>query len=365
MKNVAVFFGGVSVEHDISIITGVLTANSIDKKYEVIPVYVDKSGNFYTGKTLLDPDAYKNLDYKKLKKVTLLSGSKVLFEVKNNRLKRICEIAVAINCMHGERGEDGTLSALLNLSNIPLASPNMVGSAICMNKSITKIMLKGLGIPCLDYAIVTDIISAVSAEKLSYPLIVKPTTGGSSIGVSKAKNRTELEFATLEGLRYSDSVIIEPLLENFIEINCACFRDADGNLVVSECEKPIGKEEVLTFSDKYENGKREFPAKIDKEISDKIKKLTAKIYRELEFKGVIRIDYFVKENKVYVNEINTVPGSLAYYLFCANTQEFTKMLSEMIEFGIISFNKSSSITKTFNSNIISSLKPKGSKNIRN
>jgi D-alanine-D-alanine ligase len=136
-------------------------------------------------------------------------------------------------------------------------------------------------------------------------------------------------------------------------------------LVVSECEKPIGKEEVLTFSDKYENGKREFPAKIDKEISDTIKKLTAKIYRELEFKGVIRIDYFVKENKVYVNEINTVPGSLAYYLFCANTQEFTKMLSEMIEFGIISFNKSALVTKTFNSNIISNLKPKGSKNIRN
>ena len=154
-------------------------------------------------------------------------------------------------------------------------------------------------------------------------------------------------------------------LENFIEINCACFLDADGNLVVSECEKPIGKEEVLTFSDKYENGKREFPAKIDKEISDKIKKLTAKIYRELEFKGVIRIDYFVKDKKVYVNEINTVPGSLAYYLFCSSTAEFAKMLTEMIEFSLVSFNKASSIIKTFNSNIISSLRPKGSKNLRN
>lgn len=365
MKSVAVFFGGQSIEHDISIITGVLTANSIDKKYEVIPVYVNKCGEFYTGKNLLDPDGYKNLDYKKLKKVTLIPSSNLLFEVKNKRLKPICKIAVAINCMHGERGEDGTLSALLNLCNIPLASPNITGSAICMNKAITKIMLKGLDVPFLDYAVATDIIPAISAEKLSYPLIVKPTTGGSSIGVNKAKDRKELEFATMYGLKFSDSVIIEPLLENFTEINCACFTDADGNLVVSECEKPIGKEEVLTFSDKYENGKREFPAKIDKEISEKIKKLTAKIYRALEFKGVIRIDYFVKENNVYVNEINTVPGSLAYYLFCANTQEFTKMLSEMIEFGIISFNKSALVTKTFNSNIISNLKPKGSKNIRN
>ena len=365
MKNVAVFFGGESIEHDISIITGVLTVNSIDKKYNSIPVYVSKNGEFYTGESLKDPDGYKNLDYKKLKKVTLLAKSNILYEVKNKKLKPLFEIAVGVNCMHGERGEDGSLSALLNLSNIPLASPSILGSSICMNKGATKIMLKGLDIPCLDYVIATDIISAVSSEKFSYPLIVKPTTGGSSIGVCKANNRTELEFATLDGLKYSESVIIEPLLEDFIEINCACFRDADGNMVVSECEKPIGKEEVLTFSDKYEKGIREFPAKIDKEISDKIKKLTAKIYRELEFKGVIRIDYFVKEKKVFVNEINTVPGSLAYYLFCKNTVEFTKMLSEMIEFGITSFNKSSAITKTFNSNVISNLKAKGSKNIRN
>ena len=285
MKNVAVFFGGVSIEHDISIITGVLTLNSVDKKYNALPIYISRDGVFYTGEILFDPDAFKNLDYKKLKKVTLVSGSNILYEVKGNRLKPLMELAVAINCMHGERGEDGSLSALLNLSSIPLASPGMAGSAICMNKSLTKIMLKGLNIPCLPSVIATDSISAVLGEKLNYPLIVKPNTGGSSIGVSKARDRLELEFATMEGLKYSESVIIEPLLEGFIEINCACFLDSDGNLVLSECEKPIGSEEVLTFSDKYERGLREFPAKIDKEISNKIKKLTAKIYRELEFKG--------------------------------------------------------------------------------
>ncbi len=365
MKNVAVFFGGQSIEHDISIITGVLTVNSIDKKYNAIPIYVSRDGVFYTGKTLNDPDSYKNLDYKKLKKVTLLPSSNILNEVKNKRLKPLLEIAIAINCMHGERGEDGTLSALLNLCSIPLASPSMMGSSICMDKGTTKIILKGLSVPFLPYAMAKDVISAVSAEKLSYPLIVKPNTGGSSIGVRKAKDRTELEFATIEALKFSESVIIEPLLEDFVEINCACFKDADGNMVISECEKPIGKEEVLTFSDKYEKGLREFPAKIDKEISDKIKNLTAKIYRSLEFKGVVRIDFFVKKGEVFVNEINTVPGSLAYYLFCKNTVEFTKMLSEMIEYGIISYNKTSSITKSFNSSIISSLKPKGSKNVRN
>ncbi len=364
MKSVAVFFGGESVEHDISIITGVLTVNSVDKKYNVLPVYVSKEGEFLTGEKLNDPDGYKNLDIKKLKKVALIPGSNKLFEIKNKRLKPLCEIAVSINCMHGERGEDGSLSALLSLCKIPLVSPDTAGSAVCMNKKLTKIMLKGLEIPYLPSVTVSDIISAVSAEKFGYPLIVKPCTGGSSIGIGKANDRMGLEFAVNNALKYSSSVIIEPLLSNFTEINCACFKDCDGNLVLSECERPIGAEEVLTFSDKYERGLREFPAKIDKEISEKIKKFTAKIYREFEFKGVIRIDYFLSNGEVFVNEINTVPGSLAYYLFCKNTADFKNMLSEMIEFAMTNFNRSSSILRSYNSGIISSLKGKGSKTIR-
>ena len=363
MKNVAVFFGGESIEHDISIITGVLTLNSIDKSYKICPIYVDKKGVFYTGETLNNPDTYKNLDYKKLKKVTFICGDNKLYEISGKKLKPLMEIAVAINCMHGERGEDGCISSLLKLCKIPLASPDTFGSSLCINKSLTKIALKGLDVLYLPYLTVSDSISAVSAEKLGYPLIVKPCTGGSSIGISEAKDRQGLEEAVNYALKYSDKVIIEPALENFIEINCACFKDADGNLIVSECEKPVGKSQVLTFEDKYLGGLREFPAKIDKEVSDKIKKTTAKIYRELEFTGVIRIDYFVKGDDVYVNEINTVPGSLAYYLFCKNTVDFKKMLSEIMEFAMVSFNKNSCIKKTFDSGILSSIKSKGSKKI--
>ncbi len=363
MKSVAVFFGGESIEHDISIITGVLTLNSIEERYNPVPIYVSKEGEFYTGNELRDPDGYKNLDFKKLKKVTLLMGRDRLYEISGKKLKPLFEIAVAINCMHGERGEDGTISALLSLCKIPLVSPGIAGSAVCMNKSLTKIMLKGLEIPFIPSVTVSDVISAVSAEKFGYPLIVKPCTGGSSIGIGRAKDRRELEFAVNEALNFSHSVVIEPLVTNFTEINCACFKDGDGNLVVSECEKPIGKDEVLTFADKYERGLREFPAKIGEEQSTLIKKTTAKIYREFEFKGVIRIDYFIADNEVYVNEINTVPGSLAYYLFCKNTPEFGRMLTEMIEYAMTSFNRNSSVKRSFNSGILTTLRGKGSKTI--
>ena len=363
MKNILVFFGGNSIEHEISIITGVLTLNSIDKSYNVIPIYVDKSGTFYTGKCLFDLDEYKSLDYKKLDKVTLISGSNLLYRIKGKRLKEICSIVCAINCMHGERGEDGSISALLSMCNIANASPEMAASSICMEKGLTKIALVGLGVPFLPYVSVKDSASSVLAENLGYPLVVKPNTGGSSIGISKVNCKRDLEFATAKALLYSKTAIIEPALEDFIEINCACFLDAEGNVITSECERPIGKDEVLTFSDKYQNGKREFPAKIESDLAERIKKTTSRIYRELGFKGVIRIDFFIKDDKIYVNEINTVPGSLAYYLFCKSTKEFTTMLNEMIEYAITSFNKYSLIKKEYVSGIITSLTPKGSKNI--
>lgn len=364
MKNIAVFFGGSSIEHEISIITGVLTTNSVDKKYNVIPIYVDKKGEFYTGESLKNPDFYKNLDYKKIKKVTLIPGSNRLYYINGKRLKKSEPLSCAINCMHGERGEDGSLSSLLSLCNIACASPDTLSSSVCMSKSFTKIVLKGLGIPCLPYVVVDDQVSALSAEKLNYPLIVKPNTGGSSIGITKVNDRKELELAVREALSFSKTAIIEPALEDFIEINCACFKDGDGKFIVSECERPIGSKEILTFSDKYESGKREFPAKIPKDLEERIKKTTTRIYKEMNFKGVIRIDFFIRDEKIYVNEINTVPGSLAYYLFCKSTDKFREMLTELIDFAESSYNRESLLNHTFNSGIISTLIPKGSKTVK-
>ncbi len=355
MKVVLVFFGGQSVEHDVSIITGVMTLNSIDKtRYEALPVYVSKSGEWFTGRELCDLDNYKKLDYKALKKVSLIAGENRLYQIKGKRLHKVTEVALAINCMHGERGEDGSLAGLLNMCNIPLASPDMLSSSVAIDKAFTKVIAKALKISVLPSVTVKSAMEISEKIKdLEFPLLVKPNRLGSSIGVNRAETLDELERAVEYALRFGEAVIIEPCLEDFTEINCAVFKKADDEICVSECERPIGKGKVLSFDDKYESGTRVFPADIDKKISDRIKTITKKIYDALAFTGVIRIDYFVVGGKVYLNEINSVPGSLSYYLFCNTLKEFSSMLNELLEVAKIKHLKKSTEIKSYSTTILS------------
>jgi D-alanine-D-alanine ligase len=253
MKIVAVFFGGVSVEHDVSVITGVMTVNATDKtKYQAEPIFVDKNGEWYTGELLKDVDEYKDLDYKKLKKVMLKPGDNRLYQLKAKKLKPLFPIAVAINCMHGERGEDGSLAGILKTCNIPLASPDITASSVCMDKCVTKTAMKGLKVKTLPGVTVTDSDSAVGLVKgMRYPLIVKPACLGSSIGISQAKNAEELQNAVNYALKFGEKAIIEPCLKNFIEINCAVYRKANGSLCISECERPVSSTSFLSFDDRY------------------------------------------------------------------------------------------------------------------
>ena len=365
MKNIAVFFGGQSVEHEISILTGVMAVNSLDTSlYNPIPVYVAKDGKFYTGEKLFDVDEFKKLNVKGLKQVVLLFGDKTLYWLKKNRLKKIADISCAINCMHGERGEDGSLAGLLNMCAIPLASPPITPSATCIDKEFTKTVMKGLKVKTLPGVAVCDLDEVDGVlGKLKFPLIVKPNNLGSSIGVERANDKEQLKKAVLNALKFGNLALIEPCLENFIEINCACYRDKDGAVKVSECERPIGSHEVLTFTDKYECGKRVFPADIEQKFSNKIKETTRKIYNALKFSGVIRIDYFISDGEVYLNEINTVPGSLAYYLFSDTLKGFKSMLTELITFSEREFAKGQTVQKTFKSGILMGIGSKGSKHL--
>ncbi|MBQ3492871.1 MAG: ATP-grasp domain-containing protein [Clostridia bacterium] len=363
MKNVAVFFGGQSVEHDISVITGVMSLNSLDDNaFCGIPIYIDKNGEWYTGEVLKDLDNYKCLDYKKLLKVTLVCGDNCLYVLKKNKLKKFCALSVALNCLHGERGEDGCLYGLLSMCKIPLASPPITPSAVCMDKTFTKTVMKGLGVKTLNSITVSSLEQLEKVKKnLNYPVIVKPNKSGSSIGVNKAVDDQTLKTALLYALRFGESAIIEPCLENFIEINCACYQDSGGNVVVSECERPVGRNEVLTFGDKYKSGKRIFPADIDKKYSDKIKKITQKVYCEAGFTGVIRIDYFLVDKDIILNEINTVPGSLAYYLFGNTLKTLTTILSEVINRALGDYARSLSVQTEFKSGVLTGCVGKGAK----
>ncbi len=366
MKNVAVFFGGQSVEHDVSVITGTLTVNSLDaQKYNGVPVYVSQEGKWYTGESLKDIDGYKNLKLNKLKQVTFVGGSNVLSTVKGNKIKPLCEVAVAVNCMHGERGEDGSLAGLLNMCGVPLANPSTYASSTAISKTNTKLLLKGLHVKTLPYVTVESVKDLhIVTKSLDFPLFVKPDCGGSSIGVGKAENKAQLLEAVLNALRYGDKVIIEPYVQNCVEINCACY-SYKGKLYPSLCEKPVGAKQFLSFDDKYCDGQREFPADIPQELSERIRNITQRVYSALNASGVIRIDYMLIDGQIYLNEINTVPGSLAYYLFTDTLKGFSELLTKWISVAQESFSKSQTHVKCFNSSILNGISgSKGAKRLK-
>lgn len=363
MKNIIVLFGGESVERDVSIITGLITLNSLDReKYNPVPVYIDENGEWFTGENLFDIAEYKNLNKAQLKRVILLNGDNTLYLKKGKKLKPLFVVSCAINCQHGGLGEDGSFSGILKGCKIPFVAPSVTPSAIAMDKEITKYALKGIGVKTLPFKVVKSLDEAY-LTKVDYPVIIKPARLGSSVGVAVADNKDRFIFAVAGAFRFDDKVIIEPRLSGFTEINCACYR-AETGLKISECEKPIGKTEVLSFEDKYKSGKRQFPARIEKRVADKIKRLTAKIYSAFGFSGVIRIDYFLTDGgEIFVNEINSIPGSMAYYLFCENMSEFTEMLSELIRQAEKEFAENSTLTKKFRTSLLSMAGSKGSKRL--
>ncbi len=362
MKNIAVFFGGVSVEHDVSVITGVLACNTLKKTVSVVPIYVDRSGEWFTGEILFDPDNFSDLDYKKLTRVTLVLGDNKLYAVRGKKLKELCFISTALNCMHGERGEDGSLAGVLKMCGVANASADVYPSALAMDKALTKRAVKGI-VKVLPYAVVSGVKAAEEiCLPFDYPVIVKPVLGGSSIGVKIAENKEELSRAVGYALRFGKRVMIEPCLKDFTEINCAAYKSANG-LKVSECEMPVRRTDYLTFSDKYESGKRIFPADVPKSVSDKIKSITAEIYNEFSFTGVIRIDFFLKDGKIYLNEINSVPGSLAYYLFTDTMQGFSEMMSDLLEVARTNFAEDNTIKKSFDSGILRAVGAKSAKRL--
>lgn len=362
MKNVLVFFGGVSCEHEVSVITGVMVTNCLDGKgYNAVPVYVDKSGEWHSGEEL------KNVAYYGGKitcaKVALLPGDDTLYKIKKSGLKPILKVDCAINCMHGFNGEDGTLSGYLRLAGIPFASPSVFASAVSMDKCYTKIALSGLKVPFLPYVRLkrenyykNKAFARKLVAKLGYPVIVKPSNLGSSIGITVVKTDADLPDAAELAFLYDDKVIVEKALTNFKEINCACYK-LGGKYVTSPCEEPVTKNDVLTFDDKYVlPTDKKFPADIPDETANKIRELTAFVYRKLDFSGIIRIDYLVSEGRVYLNEINSVPGSLAYYLFTRDTDEFAELLENLIDEAIEAFADFKTNVFTYDAAILTDLK---------
>ncbi len=330
-KTVAVFFGGKSNEREISVITGMLAVNLLrNTSYRVVPVILSPVCGMMTGNVRGVEDFRKGAKTK-FRPVRLEGRT-----LRTARGRKLADIDVALNCCHGGMGEDGTLSALLRFHGIPSASPEAPMSAVFMDKTLTKIAAKGLGIPVLEGRKVAEgepFEAALSlAEELGFPVVVKPAHLGSSIGIKVAKDPSELESALGLAFRLDDSALLEAYLPARRDINCAVCR-RKGEIVLSPPEEVFSDEEILTFSEKYEMGARtnQLPADLPQALTEEIGGYTRTLYRAFGGKGVVRADFFVAEGRVYFNELNTVPGSLSCYLFGKSLSENRAFLCDLIE----------------------------------
>jgi len=386
---VGVIFGGETVEHEVSVITAVQAMENIDKeKYDIVPIYISKDRIWYTGKMLMDIEVYKDFEQlKKYAKTVVLTKNKDGFYLQSTKglfRKNITDIDVAFPIVHGNNAEDGTLQGYLDSVGIPYVGSRVLGSALGQDKVIMKQVFKDMNLPIVDYVWFFDNEYADDCEKvfadvkkLGYPVIVKPATLGSSVGITFVKEEKDLANAIEEAMKYDIKVVVEKAVQNLVEVNCSVF----GNYAhqeTSAIEEVTSDDEFLTYADKYIGGSkgktkgaskgmasasRIIPARISKDLTKDIEETSKKAFKSLNLSGVCRIDYLIdkKTNKYYINEPNTIPGSLAFYLWDAVGKKYPELLDDMITLAVKDYKNRSKKVYSFESNILSNYGVKGLK----
>ena len=378
--NVALIFGGCTPEHEVSIVTAHQVYVALQENYHVIPIYVTKNGEWLTGDALGDLSAFTDgtLPHPSdFDKITIEFYPEPKFVITNKHwigrnVQKRTELPVDIvfPAIHGMHGEDGTLQGLLELMNLPYVGPGVVGSAVGMDKIMMKAILSENALPVLPYLYWThhdwntrrdEILEEVDTT-LSYPLFVKPAMSGSSIGVSYVKDENELLVAAEVAGQYARRILVEKAVEQPLEINCAVMGIDEP--IVSVCEQPVTQTNFLSFDDKYihqegENSgmagaERKIPAPISEELTSHIQGLAVRAFQILDCAGVARIDFLVDtEHNVYVNEINTIPGSYSYYLWTHQDIEFPKLVSKLIDLAVKAHAQKNALTYTYTTNLLS------------
>ena len=396
---VAVLFGGKSTEHEISIISAIQAIGYINTdKYEVIPVYITKNNDFYVGEFVGNIEEYTHIP-ELLKKSTQViwvkEGDKVSlvrYPMKKFGNNQITQVDIAFPIVHGTNVEDGTLQGYLATLGLPVVGCDVLSSAVGMNKYVMKTVLKDNGIPVLDckcytwkdYEDVDNLVAKIE-ENFSYPVIIKPLNLGSSIGIKKAKDRDELLEALDLGFEFSKKILVERAISNLKEINCSVLGDYE-SAKASECEEPVNSDDILSFEDKYIGGakggakgaktggskgmaslKRKIPAEITSDMRDKIRKMAVDAFICLGCSGVSRIDFMIDmdTNEVYLNEINTIPGSLSFYLWEPLGMKYEELLDNMLQLALKADRESHKVVYSFETNVLEGVKlgggSKGSK----
>lgn len=376
---VAVLFGGKSVEHEVSVISGIQAIMSMDTdKYEVIPVYMTKANIMYVGEDIGKIESYKNIPelLKKSEQVVMggEDGRFFLTAVKKKTFGKpnSYEFDVVFPIVHGTNVEDGALQGFIKTIGAPFVGCDVTASAVGMDKYVQKMILKDNDVPVLDcvcftlkdYADMNSLV-AKTEEKVGYPAIVKPVNLGSSVGISVAKNRDELIKCVDDAFLYARKVLVEHAISNLREINCSVLGD-ENEACASEIEEPMHTKDILSYEDKYVNGakggksegmasvSRKIPAEVSSEKREEIRNLAVKAFQALGCNGVSRLDFMIDEDNgnLYFNEINTIPGSLAFYLWEPIGVPYKELLNKMIDLGLKRAREEGNITYAFDTNIL-------------
>lgn len=377
--NIGVFFGGRSTEHEISVISASQAMSAINRdRYDVTPIYISKKGKWYTGNALFEIANYKNIpallekceevymepvydDYNLYRRKKSMFGSNI-----------VTKLDVVIPVLHGSNGEDGIFEGVLESIGIPFAGCDTLSSANGMDKITMKMILQACDIPVVDYVWFTDkewfsrreqLIDRIE-NKIGYPVIVKPANLGSSVGIGRATNRTELIDKVDDAEKYSTRIIVEDMVEDLQEINCSVLGDCD-DYQTSVLEEPIKSGEILSYEDKYMGGtkgakgmqasQKRIPAELPESETKRIQHLAGETFRVLSCHGVSRVDVIVdrKTRNIYVNEINTIPGSLSFYLWEATGLPFQKLMDRLVALAIKRKRESAMKTVSYDQNIFS------------
>ena len=383
MIKLGVIFGGETVEHEVSVISAVQAMENIDEnKYEVIPIYITKDRVWYTGNMLKDMNIYKDMDLLKryAKEVVLYKrdGEFVLQSTKGLFKSIVNTVDVVLPIVHGQNVEDGSLAGYLESIGIPYAGPGILGAALGQDKVTMKEVFQANELPIVPYTWFYDVEYNTNKEeilkevkKLGYPVIVKPARLGSSVGIKVVKTSDEIEEAINDAILYDNKIVVEKVIENLIEVNCSVLGNYE-YMETSVLEEVTSSKDFLTYQDKYMGGgkgklgtkssskgmasaKRRIPANISDKLTKEVQELSKQAFKALNLSGVCRIDFLIdgKSKKVYINEPNTIPGSLSFYLWKETNKDYTSLLDEIITLGIRNYKNRVKKTHSFDTNILS------------
>lgn len=380
-----VIFGGVSVEHEVSVISAVQAMQAIDKeKYDVIPIYITKDREWYTGEILKDMDTYTDMDLLKryTKNVSLINKKGKFYLQSKGLFKNIVtELDLVLPIGHGTNMEDGTLQGYLQTIGIPYCESDIAASSVAQDKVTQKLVFQSKNLPMTAFTWFYDVDYTEDQEnilkecaKLKYPVIVKPATLGSSVGINFAKDEAELKNAIEEAIQYDKKILVEHAVENLSEVNISVLGDYKYQ-EVSAIEEVTTIHHLLTYADKYMgNAKdkpskgmaglgRKVPAKLEKKMQSEVESVAVKAFKAVGLAGVCRIDFLIdkNDNKVYINEINSIPGSLSFYLWEPKGKKYRELLDEIIKIGIKNYQDNSAKVHSFESNILEGYKAGGAK----